>query len=136
MTEHAFWITSRAAGIPALLAASAGGRARPADEPAAGRRGSPTCGHPRGALAGEMLALAVHGLSLIGDSYLSPSLADVTIPFAQGYKTLWMGAGLIGGWGFIILGLSYYVRTGSASPLAHAAPLHRAGLDVRTRATR
>ena len=57
-----------------------------------------------------MVALAVHALALLGDGYLSPSLADVTIPFASSYERLWMGVGLIAGWLFVILGLSYYIR--------------------------
>ena len=111
MAEHAFWITSRAAGIVALLAASAGGRARPDDEHAAAHSGSATCASSHEALSlATMVALAVHALALLGDGYLSPSLADVTIPFASAYERLWMGVGLVAGWLFVILGLSYYVR--------------------------
>ena len=33
-----------------------------------------------------MVALAVHALALLGDGYLKPSLADVTIPFVSGYE--------------------------------------------------
>jgi sulfoxide reductase heme-binding subunit YedZ len=57
-----------------------------------------------------MVALAVHALSLLGDSYLRPGLADVTIPFVSGYQRLWMSVGIVAGWAFVILGLSYYVR--------------------------
>ncbi len=53
-----------------------------------------------------MVALVVHEFSLFGDSLpLSPSLADVTIPFVSSYQRLWMGVGLIAGWMFVILGL-------------------------------
>jgi sulfoxide reductase heme-binding subunit YedZ len=110
MAEHAFWITSRAAGIVALLAASLavalglmmGTRLRT-------RLGDLRIVHESLSLA-TMVALAVHALALLGDGYLSPSLADVTIPFASSYERLWMGAGLVAGWLFVILGLSYYVR--------------------------
>ena len=57
-----------------------------------------------------MVALAVHAFSLLGDSYLKPSLADVTIPFVSSYERLWMSVGIVAGWAFVILGLSYYVR--------------------------
>ena len=57
-----------------------------------------------------MVALAVHALSLLGDSYINLSLADVTIPFVSGYERFWMGVGIVAGWAFVILGLSYYVR--------------------------
>jgi sulfoxide reductase heme-binding subunit YedZ len=104
MTEHAFWITSRAAGIIAVLAASlavAVGLSRP------GRDWRIV--HESLSLA-TMVALAVHALSLLGDSYLKPSLADVTIPLVSSYERLWMTIGIVAGWAFVILGLSYYAR--------------------------
>jgi sulfoxide reductase heme-binding subunit YedZ len=57
-----------------------------------------------------MVAIAVHGLSLIGDAYLHPSLLDVTVPFVSSYRTAWTSIGIIGGWAVIALGLSYYAR--------------------------
>jgi methionine sulfoxide reductase heme-binding subunit len=104
MSEHAFWITSRAAGIIALLAASL------AVTVGLSRRGRDwRVVHESLSLA-TMVALAVHALSLLGDSYLKPSLADVTIPFVSSYERLWMSVGIVAGWAFVILGLSYYVR--------------------------
>ena len=104
MSEHAFWITSRAAGIIALLAASL------AVAVGLSRRGKDwRVVHESLSLA-TMVALAVHAISLLGDSYLKPSLADVTIPFVSSYERLWMSVGIVAGWAFVILGLSYYVR--------------------------
>jgi sulfoxide reductase heme-binding subunit YedZ len=104
MSEHAFWITSRAAGIIALLAASL------AVTVGLSRRGRDwRVAHESLSLA-TMAALAVHALSLVGDSYLKPSLADVTIPFVSSYQRLWMSVGIVAGWAIVILGLSYYVR--------------------------
>ena len=104
MSEHAFWITSRAAGIIALLAASL------AVTVGLSRRGRDwRVVHESLSLA-TIVALAVHALSLLGDSYLKPSLADVTIPFVSSYERLWMSVGIVAGWAFVILGLSYYVR--------------------------
>jgi sulfoxide reductase heme-binding subunit YedZ len=104
MSEHAFWITSRAAGIIALLAASL------AVAVGLSRKGRDwRVVHESLSLA-TMVALAVHALSLLGDSYLKPSLADVTIPFVSSYERLWMSVGIVAGWAFVILGLSYYVR--------------------------
>ena len=60
-----------------------------------------------------IVAIAVHGLSLIGDQYLHPTLLDVTVPFVGGYKTVWTSIGIIAGWGMIALGLSYYPAGGS-----------------------
>jgi sulfoxide reductase heme-binding subunit YedZ len=52
----------------------------------------------------------VHGIALVGDHFLSPTLADIALPFAWSYKTLWTSIGVIGGWGLIVLGVSYYAR--------------------------
>ena len=57
-----------------------------------------------------LVALAVHGLSLLGDHFLSASLADIALPFAWSYKTIWTSIGIIGGWALVFLGLSYYAR--------------------------
>lgn len=109
MGEHAFWITSRAAGISALLAASAavaiglmmGGRMS--------RRKDLRVLHEALSLA-TLVALAVHALALLGDSYLKPSLADISIPFLIDYKPFWTGLGIVGGWMLLLLGVSYYFR--------------------------
>jgi sulfoxide reductase heme-binding subunit YedZ len=108
---HVFWITSRAAGVVALLASSAavsagllmGGRM-------VGRGGLDLrIVHEALSLA-TLLALAVHALALLGDGYLQPSLADIALPFASGYQRWWMAAGIVAGWTLLLLGLSYYVR--------------------------
>ena len=111
-STHLFWITSRAAGTVALVLSSAticfglmmGARMRGGIS-TAGRRTI----HETLSLA-VMVAIAVHGLSLIGDKYLHPSVLDVTVPFALSYKTLATSLGIVSGWGVIALGLSYYQR--------------------------
>jgi sulfoxide reductase heme-binding subunit YedZ len=55
-------------------------------------------------------AIVVHAGVLLGDSYLSPSLADITIPFVSGYQRVWTTTGIVAGWMLIVLGLSYYAR--------------------------
>ena len=110
-TTHLFWITSRAAGTTALLMSSAsvsfgllmGGKLIKSG--AADRRPI----HEILSLS-VMVALAVHGLSLIGDKYLHPGLLDVTVPFASSYKPAWTSLGIVCGWALTFLGLSYYVR--------------------------
>src|SRR5262249_31448300 len=57
-----------------------------------------------------MVAIAIHAFSLLGDKFLKPSLADVTVPFVSSYKEPWMSVGIIAGWTLVILGLSYYAR--------------------------
>jgi sulfoxide reductase heme-binding subunit YedZ len=109
--EHFFWITSRAAGVAALIASSAavtmgllmGGRLTK------GRLPDLKVAHEALSLA-TIAALLIHALSLLGDGFLSPSLADVAIPFVWGYQRVWSTLGIVAGWSLIILGLSYYAR--------------------------
>ena len=108
---HLFWITSRAAGSAALILSSVsvcvgllmGGRVL--------RRRGPDLRVTHEALSlATLAALAIHGLALLGDGFLHPSLADVAVPFASGYKTLWTTTGIIAFWALLALGLSYYAR--------------------------
>jgi len=108
---HVFWITSRAAGLVALVAASlavtagllmSGGTLR-------GRTAQLRVTHEALSLA-TMAALVLHAAALLGDGYFSPSLADITIPFASGYQPVWTAMGIVAGWLFLALGLSYYAR--------------------------
>jgi sulfoxide reductase heme-binding subunit YedZ len=108
---HLFWIVSRAAGTAALIASSAsvmvgllfGGRLV--------RRGRPDLRVAHEALSlATIVAIAIHGVSLLGDKFLHPSVADIAIPFASSYKEPWMGIGILAGWLLIALGLSYYAR--------------------------
>jgi methionine sulfoxide reductase heme-binding subunit len=108
---HLFWITSRAAGSAALLLSSLAVSlgllmgARLLRNRALDLRAT----HEAVTLA-TMVAIAVHGLSLLGDSYLDPSFADVSVPFVSGYERGWTSTGIIGGWALVVLGLSYYAR--------------------------
>jgi sulfoxide reductase heme-binding subunit YedZ len=109
---HLFWLTSRAAGIAALLLSSLsvcvglliGGRI------VNGHRQELRVTHEALSLA-TLAALVVHGLTLLGDGYLHPSLGDIAIPFLSGYKTLWTSMGIVAFWALLVLGLSYYART-------------------------
>jgi methionine sulfoxide reductase heme-binding subunit len=108
---HLFWITSRAAGTVALLASSA---AVCAGLLMSGRLGRIRIPDLR--VVHEMLslttivAIVLHGVTLLGDSYLRPSVADISIPFVSSYKTFWTSTGIIAGWGLVLLGLSFYAR--------------------------
>src|SRR5436305_3180385 len=108
---HLFWITSRAAGTAALFLSSLGvcvgllmgGRF------VRGRGPDLRPLHEALSLA-TIGALLVHALTLLGDKFLHPSVADIAIPFASGYKTGWTSIGIIAGWMLVILGPSYYLR--------------------------
>jgi sulfoxide reductase heme-binding subunit YedZ len=111
VTPHLFWITSRAAGIAALILASLsvcvglsmGGRLLKA-------KGTDLRVTHEALSLATLAALVIHGTTLLGDSYLHPSIADISIPFVSGYKTLWTSAGIIAFWALALLGLSYYFR--------------------------
>ena len=112
MTDgHLFWITSRAAGIAALVLASLAVSLGllMSTKLLKGRTSELRAGHDTLALA-TIVAIVVHGVALLGDQFLKPSIADIAIPFVSGYKTLWTSLGIVGGWGLILLGLSYYAR--------------------------
>jgi sulfoxide reductase heme-binding subunit YedZ len=109
--EHFFWITSRAAGTLALLfssiAVSVG--LTMGSKLLKGRGPDLRVTHEALSLA-TIVALVVHAVTLVGDKFLHPSLADISIPFVSSYMTLWTSMGIVAGWLMIILGLSFYAR--------------------------
>ncbi len=108
---HLFWITSRAAGIVALVAASLAVSLGLMMSTKLLRRRAPDLLATHEVLSlSAIVAIVVHGAALLGDAYLHPSIADITIPFVSSYKSFWTSLGIIAGWGLIALGLSYYAR--------------------------
>ncbi len=109
--EHAWWLASRAAGVVALLCITASvalglamaGRTAPRHARAM------LDAHQWTALVG-LVAIAVHGITLLGDAFLDPGLAGIAIPFVNDHAPLWTGLGVTGGWLAAILGLSYWAR--------------------------
>jgi len=111
VSDHLFWITSRAAGTLALLFSSVavGVGLSMGGKLIKGRGTDLRTLHEALSMA-TIVAIVVHALALLGDTFMHPSLADITIPFVSSYKTLWMTMGIVGGWMMIILGLSFYAR--------------------------
>jgi sulfoxide reductase heme-binding subunit YedZ len=110
-STHLFWIISRGAGTTALILSSASVFLGLAMAGKLLKRAGPDRLPIHEVLSlSTMIAIAVHGLSLIGDTYLHPSIVDVTVPFAMGYRTLATSIGILAGWGLIFLGLSFYLR--------------------------
>jgi sulfoxide reductase heme-binding subunit YedZ len=112
-SQHVFWLASRAFGVVAIVLVSlsvgvglalAGRFGRRPGLPARLKRM-----HESLALAG-LIAIAIHGLLLLGDSYLRPGIAGIALPFALANQPAWTGLGIIGGWLAAIVGLSFYVR--------------------------
>ena len=109
---HLFWITSRAAGSAALVLASlAVCLGLLMSTRVLKRFGGPDLRVAHEALSlATLVAIAVHGLALLGDQFLHPSLVDISVPFVGGYKTFWTSLGIVSGWALALLGLSYYAR--------------------------
>lgn len=131
LQSHGWWLASRASGLVALVLVTVSvfiglmmaGKVmrRP------GLSKKLLAIHEQTALAG-LVAIAVHGISLLGDPWLHPGVAGVTVPFALGFKTFYTGLGVIGGYLAVLLGLSYYVRKRVGARLWRKA--HRATVLV------
>ncbi len=53
----------------------------------------------------------LHGLVLMGDSYINFNLANVIYPFASAYQPLWVGAGQVGFYLGLAVTISFYIRS-------------------------
>jgi sulfoxide reductase heme-binding subunit YedZ len=131
LQTHGWWLASRASGLVALVLitisvglglAMAGKAMR---RPGLSRKLMAV--HEHTALAG-LVAIAVHGISLLGDPWLHPGVAGVTVPFAMGYRPLATALGILGGYLAALLGLSYYLRRRIGARLWRKA--HRATVLV------
>ena len=125
--DYAWWLSSRAAGVVAfaLIALSVLLGLAMANRLVRGK--SVVKLHEHLALAG-LVAIAVHGITLLGDAWLKPSIADIAVPFASDVKPLWVGIGVIGGYLAALLGLTFYARKRIGMKLWRKA--HRATILV------
>ena len=109
--SHLFWVTSRAAGFAALVLASlAVSLGLLMSTKLLKRRGADLIVTHEILSLSAIVAIVVHGVALLGDQYLHPSVADISIPFVSSYKSIWTSIGIVSGWTLIVLGLSYYAR--------------------------
>jgi methionine sulfoxide reductase heme-binding subunit len=110
---HVWWLASRAAGVVALMLVtlSVGIGLALAGKVVRKRGAGPrlTAIHEYTALAG-LIAIAVHGVTLLGDPWLHPGVGGITVPFAMSYRSFFTGLGIVGGWLAAFLGLTFYVR--------------------------
>jgi sulfoxide reductase heme-binding subunit YedZ len=112
-TRYVWWLASRASGIIALglvtLAVGVGlaMAGRIARRPGLSRKLLAL--HEHAALAG-LVAIVVHGATLLADPWLHAGVSGVTVPFAMAYRPLFTGLGVIAGYLAALLGLSFYVR--------------------------
>lgn len=131
LATHAWWLASRASGIVALVLVTisvgigllmAGKLAR--------RPGLPRilmALHEQTALIG-LMAIGVHGVTLLGDPWLNPGIKGLAVPFSMAYRPLFTGLGIIAGYLAALLGLSFYVRRKIGPALWRKA--HRATVVV------
>jgi methionine sulfoxide reductase heme-binding subunit len=128
---HFWWLASRASGVVALLLVtiSVGLGLAMAGKVMRKRGLGPKllAFHEQTALAG-LIAIGVHGVTLLGDPWLHASLSGISVPFAMSYRTFYTGLGIIGGWLAALLGLTYYVRRHIGPALWRKA--HRATVVV------
>jgi sulfoxide reductase heme-binding subunit YedZ len=111
--EYAWWLASRASGIVALalislsvmLGLAMAGRV--SREPKL--RKAMIAVHEHAALA-ALIAIAVHGITLLGDKWLDPGVLGILIPFQMEHEPLYTGLGILGGYLAAALGLSFYAR--------------------------
>jgi sulfoxide reductase heme-binding subunit YedZ len=131
LQTHGWWIASRASGLLALILVTvsvaigltmAGKVMR---RPGLSRKLIAI--HEHTAVAG-IVAIAVHGITLLGDPWLNPGLRGVAVPFAMAFRPLWTGLGIVGGYLATLLGLSFYFRKRIGAKLWRKA--HRATVVV------
>ena len=111
--EFSWWLASRASGIVALIlialsvALGLAMAARAIKKPGLPR--FLLAIHEHAALA-ALIAIAVHGITLLGDAWLNPGIAGITVPFVIDHEPVFTGLGIIGGYIAAILGLTFYLR--------------------------
>ncbi|MEA2478230.1 MAG: methionine sulfoxide reductase heme-binding subunit [Thermoleophilaceae bacterium] len=111
--DHAWWIASRASGIVAILLLTTSVllgltlSTRVMRGPGLPRWLA--VAHEQAALAG-LVAIGLHGVTLLGDPFLRPGLDGIAVPFAIAYKPVWVALGIVGGYVAAALGLSFYMR--------------------------
>jgi sulfoxide reductase heme-binding subunit YedZ len=111
--EHAWWLASRASGVVAMLLITASVfigltlATRVLKGPGVSRW--LVTAHEQAALAG-LVAIAIHGVTLLGDPFLDPGVTGIAVPFAGAYKTLWVGIGVLGGYLAALVGLTFYAK--------------------------
>jgi methionine sulfoxide reductase heme-binding subunit len=111
--DHTWWLASRASGVVAMILITASVfigltlATRVLKGPGLSRWLA--AAHEQAALGG-LVAIALHGVTLLGDPFLNPGVKGIAVPFAIDFKTLWVGLGIIGGYLTALTGLTFYAR--------------------------
>jgi methionine sulfoxide reductase heme-binding subunit len=110
---HVWWLASRASGVVALVLVTISvGIGLTMSAKLMRHKGlgpKLMAVHEQTALAG-LIAIGVHGVTLLGDPWLKPGVAGISIPFVMDYRTLFTGLGIVAGWLALLLGMSFYFR--------------------------
>ena len=113
LAQHSWWLASRASGIVALaLVTISVGLGLTMAGRWARKPGLPrvlTAIHEQTAVT-ALVAIAVHGLTLLGDPWLNPGPTGISVPFTMAYRPLWTGLGIVAGYLGALLGLTFYIR--------------------------
>jgi sulfoxide reductase heme-binding subunit YedZ len=129
--DYGWWLASRASGLVALalITLSVGVGLAMAGK-AFRKPGLPRklmALHEHAALGG-LIAIAVHGITLLGDRWLHPGPAGIAVPFVMDYRPVYTGLGIIAGYLAAALGFSFYARRRIGAKLWRK--LHRATIAV------
>jgi sulfoxide reductase heme-binding subunit YedZ len=129
--DYSWWLASRASGVVALVLVtiSVAIGLTMASKLVRRRGAGPVLArvHEQTALAG-LVAIAVHGVTLLGDPWLHPGVRGVLVPFSMSYRPLFTGLGIVAGYLAALLGLSFYLRRRIGPKLWRKA--HRATVVV------
>ena len=109
VSAHAWWLASRASGLVALVFITFSAAMALAVASRIVRKPALRTVHQQTALI-AVVAIAVHGITLLGDPWLNVGPAQIAVPFTLPYRPLWTGLGVIAGYLAAIFGLSFYVR--------------------------
>lgn len=112
-SHQLFWLASRALGVTAIAFMAASMCLGLAMSGKLGRRPGLPAKLKRWHEATTLVTLGLvvaHAGVLLGDGYLRPGLAGITLPFQMSFRPLFSGMGIIAGWLGVILGGSFYVR--------------------------
>jgi len=111
--DHSYWYLTRASGLVAYLLLFASvvlGLVMTGD--LVGRRVTRFGAYDLHRFT-TLIALAVtlfHALIVLPDGFIGFSLADVLVPFATSYRSVYMAAGVLGLWLMALFVLTFYLR--------------------------
>ena len=135
--QYGWWLASRASGVVALALITASVAigltmaGKVMRRPGIGRKLKTL--HEHTALAG-LVAIAIHGITLLGDRWLHPGVTGILVPFQMGYRPVFTGLGILAGYLAAALGLTL-LRPPAHRPaaVAEGPPRDRRRLRPRAR---